>query len=193
VYALIKASFAARKSQASDDDQFLVPSDSSIPTISHKRSSSSLSGSSRRSSTVDSDEDSFVVPDSGTEVEDAQPRKGKSKSKAATRPSLNKASVGGSNAGGISFLTAAEQREQGKKNDKKAAEDPYSFLQEVKDVRDELFSFDVVLILICIGFLERWGKTRGARIRPQDSVRPEECLERFYTLRKAGTDFNVGS
>lgn len=34
---------------------------------------------------------------------------------------------------GSSFLTAAEQREQGKKNEKKAAEDPYAFLAEVQD------------------------------------------------------------
>jgi DNA mismatch repair protein MSH6 len=40
---------------------------------------------------------------------------------------------------GFTFLTAAEQREQGKKVEKKSAEDPYSFLQDVRDVRSFFF------------------------------------------------------
>lgn len=32
------------------------------------------------------------------------------------------------------FLTKAEQRELGKKEEKKAAESPYSFLTDIKDV-----------------------------------------------------------
>jgi DNA mismatch repair protein MSH6 len=32
------------------------------------------------------------------------------------------------------FLTKAEQRELGKKEEKKAAESPYSFLADIKDV-----------------------------------------------------------
>jgi DNA mismatch repair protein MSH6 len=42
--------------------------------------------------------------------------------------------VGGGGTGSYTFLTAAEQREQGKKDEKKAAESPYSFLLNVKDV-----------------------------------------------------------
>jgi hypothetical protein len=38
-------------------------------------------------------------------------------------------------------LTAAEQREQGKKNEKKSTEDPYSFLQDVRDVCSLLLWF----------------------------------------------------
>lgn len=126
----------ARKSQASDDDEFLVPSDSSMPPSSHRRSSSgSSSASSRRSSVAtDSEEDSFIADDSD---EDAQPKKGKGQGASKqSRPSLKKAAGAASSAGNssFSFLTAAEQREQGKKNDKKAAEDPYSFLQDVRDV-----------------------------------------------------------
>lgn len=127
----------ARKHQASDDDELLVPSDSSMPSSLHRRSSSGSSTSSGRSSiAADSDEDSFVVPDSETEMLDPQPKK--SKTKVMAKPSLKKGGVGDSSGGGnsFSFLTAAEQREQGKKNEKKAAEDPYAFLQGVRDVRN---------------------------------------------------------
>jgi DNA mismatch repair protein MSH6 len=114
-----------------------------MPPSSHRRSSSASSASSRRSSTAaDSDEDSFIVPDSGTEIEDAQPKKSKSKGiSRSSRPALKKGSTGASSGGGggLSFLTAAEQREQGKKKDKKSAEDPYSFLQDVRDVRSFLY------------------------------------------------------
>ena len=41
---------------------------------------------------------------------------------------------GASASGGFSLLTAAEQREQEKKNEKKATEDPYAFLSDLKDV-----------------------------------------------------------
>ena len=90
---------------------------------------------------ADSDEDSFIVPDSGTELEDVQPKKRKAKS---TKPAVKKGrvspSAGGGGASVFSFLTAAEQREQGKKNEKKSTEDPYSFLQDVRDVRNLLLS-----------------------------------------------------
>jgi DNA mismatch repair protein MSH6 len=146
--------FSARKSQASDDDDFLVPSDSSIP-ISHLRSSSASSASSRRSSTAaDSDEDSFIVPDSGTEIEDAQPKKSKSKTSKSTRPSLKKGDTETSSGGGsgFAFLTAAEQRAQGKKQEKKSTEDPYSFLLDVRDVRRLLFLFTTLLDLLRLSF-----------------------------------------
>jgi len=113
-----------------------------MPT-SHRRSSSASSVSSRRLSTAaDSDEDSFIVLDSGTEIEDAHPKKSKSKSTSkSAKPSLKKGGTGASSGGasGFSFLTAAEQREQGKKNEKKATDDPYSFLQDVRDARSILF------------------------------------------------------
>lgn len=135
---ILMSSQARKSSQASDDDAFLIPSDSSMPASasSHRRSSSgsSVRASSRRSSAVDSDSDSFIVPDSDTEVGDAPKKSNAKASKSkASRPALqqNVSSAGGS---GYSFLTAAEQREQGKKDDKKSTEDPYSFLLNIMDV-----------------------------------------------------------
>ena len=46
--------------------------------------------------------------------------------------------------GGATFLTAAEQREQGKKEEKKAAESPYSFLADnIRDVSKLFFLYIV--------------------------------------------------
>lgn len=125
---------ARRPSQASDDDAFLIPSDSSIPTSSHRRSSSGSSASSLRSSAMDSDSDSFIAPDSDAEVGKAARKSIGKASKAKTSrpaPEKNTSNARGSN---YSFLTAAEQREQDKKDEKKDTESPYSFLLDIKDV-----------------------------------------------------------
>ncbi|TFK38050.1 DNA mismatch repair protein msh6 [Crucibulum laeve] len=125
-----------RNSRASsDDDDFIIPSDDSDTEIKSIKSSSSRSSRSKLSSEDDFDED---------EDEDSGKKSKPSKSKAsATKKSAGRASKkasaadasGGSGGGGtgFSFLTAAEQREQGKKDEKKAAESPYGFLVNIKD------------------------------------------------------------
>ncbi|KAJ6547168.1 DNA mismatch repair protein msh6 [Mycena capillaripes] len=109
------------RSAASDDDDFVEPSDSDMETKSQKsfKSASSRSGSSRRSAISDDDS------------EGEQPVK-KSKSKpTAKATSDNSGPVATS--GTRSFLTAAEQREQNKKNEKKESESPYAFLADIRD------------------------------------------------------------
>jgi DNA mismatch repair protein MSH6 len=71
----------------------------------------------------------------GSDDDDGNPR-GKTQTK---KPKLSPKGVTGvtSTSSGASFLTAAEQREQDKKNEKKAAEDPYAFLSVIKDVGHE--------------------------------------------------------
>ncbi|KII87843.1 hypothetical protein PLICRDRAFT_176607 [Plicaturopsis crispa FD-325 SS-3] len=103
---------------SADDDDFIVPSDSEMTTAS--RPSSRLS---HRSSAMDSDDSDEDRP---------------KKKKTAPRPTAKKhasGSGGGSTAGtgNFSLLTQAEQREQGKKNEKKATEDPFGFLVDVRD------------------------------------------------------------
>lgn len=155
------APFPARKSQTSDDEELLVPSESIIPAYSHKRSSSCSSESSRRSfATADSDDDS-VVPD-GTETDELQLEEGKGK--AVSRSSLSKGGVSSSSSAKnkFSFLTAAEQREQkeqGEKDDKRAAESPYSFLQDIKDVRNQSSLLGSIFTYFIWGYLERWFET----------------------------------
>ncbi|KAJ7470392.1 muts domain V-domain-containing protein [Mycena latifolia] len=111
------------RSVASDDDaDFVEPSDSDFETKSHKsfKSVSSRSGSSRRSAVSDE------------ESEDEEPvKKSKSKSTAKKVTADKSAPVGTS--GTRSFLTAAEQREQDKKNEKKESESPYAFLTDIRD------------------------------------------------------------
>ncbi|TFY82733.1 hypothetical protein EWM64_g1284 [Hericium alpestre] len=119
----------ARKSKAkSDDDDFIVPDDvdedeEDLPG----RSSSRASGrSSRVSSAHDADED--------LASDDDEPKKSKKPSKKPARPPIKK-SAGGDSAGGSSnnFLTAAEQRAQANKNEKKSQENPYAFLMDQMD------------------------------------------------------------
>lgn len=55
------------------------------------------------------------------------------RSQPAKRPTLPEARTGSSSTG-IGLLTAAERRVQTKKDEKKDAEQPYSFLQDIKDV-----------------------------------------------------------
>ena len=88
------------------------------------------------------DDDGLDFDDDDLDLDDEPSKKSKNKTKnSTTKPSGSKKSlkaatapVGGGGTGSYTFLTAAEQREQGKKDEKKAAESPYSFLVNVKDV-----------------------------------------------------------
>jgi DNA mismatch repair protein MSH6 len=118
----------ARKSRSNasdDEDDFIVPdSDTDVRSV---KSSSSRSSASR-GSVVSSDESS----------DDDKPKKAKSKAKPTAKLTGGKkaaVSAEGIYGSANSFLTAAEQREQGKKNEKKAAEEAYLFLADVQDVR----------------------------------------------------------
>ncbi|KAG6876423.1 hypothetical protein C0993_003233 [Termitomyces sp. T159_Od127] len=124
-----KADKSTRKSRsdASDDDDFLAPSDSDDDVKSIKSSASRSSASSRRSA-VSSDDDF-----SDDDINVKSKSESKSKSSIKKTPS-EKQTLTASNGGASGlFLTAAERREQGKKDEKKAAETPYSFLEDIKD------------------------------------------------------------
>ena len=114
--------FAARRSRLSDDDdEFIVPDDSEDDAASR---SSRVSKRSSRISLLSDDDD-----------EEENPRTQKPKGTAA-RPSLKKvhAASGSGNTSTNNFLTAAEQRAQATKDVKKSQEDPFSFLQDIRDV-----------------------------------------------------------
>ncbi|KAN0131698.1 DNA mismatch repair protein Msh6 [Lactarius tabidus] len=114
----------ARSSRASDDDdEFIVPDDSEDDAASR---SSRVSKRSSRISLLSDDDD---------EEENARPQKPKKSLGAAGRPSLKKAHAtsGSGNASTNNFLTAAEQRAQTTKDEKKSQEDPFSFLVDVRD------------------------------------------------------------
>jgi hypothetical protein len=117
--------FAARSSRASDDDdEFIVPDDSEDDAASR---SSRVSKRSSRISLLSDDDD---------EEENARTQKPKKSLGTAARPSLKKAHAtsGSGNASTNNFLTAAEQRAQATKDEKKSQEDPFSFLVDVRDV-----------------------------------------------------------
>ena len=109
------------------------------------------------------DDEELDFDDDDLDLDDEPRKKSKSKGKAsATKSSGSKKSskaaaapVGGGGTGSYTFLTAAEQREQGKKDEKKAAESPYSFLLNVKDVCLVPCLLNNLLI---DGFTERWKK-----------------------------------
>ncbi|KAJ3722105.1 muts domain V-domain-containing protein [Lentinula guzmanii] len=109
-----------RSSRASeDDDDFIVPSEESDVEVESTKTSSSRP-SSRQSLLSDEDEDEDDVVSK--------------KSKPKPKTKLNaKVKTSTQDSDSFSFLTAAERREQDKKDEKKAAETPYGFLQDVKD------------------------------------------------------------
>ncbi|KIJ62178.1 hypothetical protein HYDPIDRAFT_158442 [Hydnomerulius pinastri MD-312] len=122
-----KRSRKSGSSSVADDDEFIVADDSDEEPRGRSSSrASSRSNASRHSSRRSSDYDEEGDDD------DDEPKPKKSSAK---RPSLKKVAPEGSSAGGGSslFLTAAEQRTQEKKIEKKAAEDPFSFLTNPKD------------------------------------------------------------
>lgn len=134
-YPIVTDSPPVRKSRsfASDDDNFIVPSDSDGDAKSVKSSASRSSVSSRRSAV--SSEDEFE--DNNSNV------KSKSKSRSSTTKAPSEKQTFAASNGGASglFLTAAERREQGKKHEKKAAETPYSFLEDIKDASIYFYEF----------------------------------------------------
>ncbi|KAH9933798.1 uncharacterized protein B0H18DRAFT_1082925 [Fomitopsis serialis] len=113
-----------------DDDDFIVPDDEAEPEDnlddddhrSSSRASSRASGSSRLSAYAHSSAASEAESDSAAPLA--------SKVKASARPAIKKDDR---SKGGNSFLTAAEQRAQKQKVDKKSSEDPFAFLQDVRD------------------------------------------------------------
>ncbi|KAG1898499.1 muts domain V-domain-containing protein [Suillus fuscotomentosus] len=119
------AKSSKKKSRASDDDDFIAPDSESE----HERSSSRASSRSKSSKSAASDDQSGEESD--------VPTKKSAKSK---RPPLkNSGKAGGDKgsgsglAGNTAFLTKAERRTQEKKTEKKATEDPFSFLVDVRD------------------------------------------------------------
>lgn len=128
IYACITLRTIARLTRHSDDDDdddddFIVPDDSEDDVAS--RSSRASKRSSRRSLSSGYEEEA------GT-----QTTKAKSAVGAIGRPSLTKTlGAGGSvNASTTNFLTAAEQRAQATKDEKKTQDDPFYFLLDVRDV-----------------------------------------------------------
>ena len=107
----------------------------------------------RTSDDDDDDADDF------DEDDDEAPKKRKGKGKATPTAKKGAAAASSTSAGasGISFLTAAEQREQDKKDDKKAAETPYSFLLNITDVCDS--SLPSCIILKPVLFNRKMGRS----------------------------------
>ncbi|KAI6129543.1 muts domain V-domain-containing protein [Pisolithus croceorrhizus] len=105
------------------DDEFIVPSDSDEDSRDCSSSrASSRSTSTRHSARADDDGDS----------DDYEGIKGIKKSQ--SKPSLKHLGTTGVSGGGASlFLTAAEQRTQQQKTEKKATEEPFAFLQNPRD------------------------------------------------------------
>lgn len=157
------------RSAASDDDDFVEPSDSDMETKSQKsfKSASSRSGSSRRSALSDDDS------------ENEEPVK-KSKSKPAAKATADQNGPAATS-GTRSFLTAAEQREQNKKNEKKESESPYAFLE---DIRDVILSFPPFYNPHPLSLTERRNSPRRSQIRPENAVHPSKGLERFHSFRE---------
>ncbi|KAF8636930.1 hypothetical protein AX17_003181 [Amanita inopinata Kibby_2008] len=126
----------SRSVPTSDDDDFIAVSDNDVTDTASLKSSCS---SSRRSLASSEPEDGdFIVDDDDDEDIGGKNSKSKSikKTKAKARSTAAgdvDADVASSHSAGLSFLTAAERREQGKKDEKKAAEEPYAFLRDVRD------------------------------------------------------------
>ncbi len=76
----------------------------------------------------------------------------------AAKLSLKKAASGSADASSNKFLTAAEQRAQTTKDEKKSQEDPFFFLLDIRDVRHistPLLTPEVMRLLP----VERWCRT----------------------------------
>ena len=117
----------------------------------HKSLSSCSLSASRRSGVALSEDE---------EDEDEVPKKkGKSSGKSRTSQAMGNSKAlasSGASGGGATFLTGAEQCEQGKKEEKKAAESPYSFLADnIRDVSKLFFLYIVHFLLRCIKCIER--------------------------------------
>lgn len=124
-------------SQSGDDDDFIVPDDEDDddepPARGRGRTHGRSSSTSSRSSVLSED-------DFDEEDDDEAPSKTKrTKSKATpSRPALKSTDSGRRSSD--TFLTAAEQRMQAQKNEKKSTEEPFSFLVDPRDVRTFVMS-----------------------------------------------------
>jgi DNA mismatch repair protein MSH6 len=114
------------KSRASDDDDFIVPDSDSESDVKSVKSNSRYA-SSRTSSAYGNESDDLDL-DLGD-----SPVKKKSTKRSQVPKKTHAVASQRDNGGGDEFLTAAEKRTQNKKDEKKAAEDPYEFLNEIKD------------------------------------------------------------
>lgn len=136
-----------RSNASDDDDDFLVLSDSEDDAKSIKSSTSRSSTSSRRSVLHSDESDDEDAP----KTKNGKSKSTSTKSKAFGAKKGTSAQEVASSGAGL-FLTAAERREQGKKDGKKATEDPYAFLLDVQDVWNE---FQMLSELTTILFTER--------------------------------------
>jgi len=122
----------------SDDDDFIVPDDSDEDAHSTRSGKSSRRSSSRQFTASEDDEETQLEEDD-LNVGVAPKKKaggGGPVRRVSKKTTSTTAAEGG--AGSFTFLTAAEQREQGRKAGKKATEEPYRFLQDVRDVSNNI-------------------------------------------------------
>ncbi|KAF6764079.1 DNA mismatch repair protein msh6 [Ephemerocybe angulata] len=120
-----KKKSASRKH--SDDEDFIAKSDESEEELMAK---SVKSSSSRRSSIASTDLTDLDLDDE----EEDEPKPSKSKKAGAKSSAPKQLTQTTSTGGGSSFLTAAEQRALDKKDGKKKAENPFAFLQDIRDI-----------------------------------------------------------
>ncbi|KAK2461207.1 hypothetical protein APHAL10511_006734 [Amanita phalloides] len=145
----IHASFSSRLSQfkrspsqkdkrhsvsSSDNDDFIPSSENERDEDDNKSVRSHRSSSYRSAASSSDTEGDFIMDD---EDEESQPKSKARSSAKVGKKGKGKVTVAGHPEGGSTepstFLTAAERREQGKKTEKKAAEEPFAFLQDVRD------------------------------------------------------------
>ncbi|KAG1747375.1 DNA mismatch repair protein Msh6 [Suillus lakei] len=119
------AKLSKKKSRASDDDDFIVHDSDSE----HERSLSRASSRSKSSKSAASDDQSGEESDVPTKKSTKPKRPPPKKSKAAGGETGSGSGPGANTL----FLTKAEQRAQEKKTEKKATEDPFFFLVDVRD------------------------------------------------------------
>lgn len=119
----------AKRKTTDDDDDFIVPDDDDeVDDVDEENHRSSSRASSRASGS--SHLSAYAHSSAASEAESDAPEGPVNKPKTSARPALKKDH---SSKGGNSFLTAAEQRAQQQKADKKSNEDAFSFLQDVQD------------------------------------------------------------
>ncbi|OCH88410.1 DNA mismatch repair protein Msh6 [Obba rivulosa] len=126
------------KKSLRDDDDFIVSDDAEeddnvdeVPRSSSRASSRTSTSSSRPSSRLSAYAHSGASSDA--ENDSDAPVAKKTAKKPSERPPLKKEGSSKGAGGGNSFLTAAEQRAQQQKAEKKQGEDPFSFLVDVRD------------------------------------------------------------
>ncbi|KAF8556832.1 DNA mismatch repair protein Msh6 [Imleria badia] len=121
----VKRPLSSRSSSPLDDDDFIAPDESDE----EPRGRSSSRTSSRRSSSQRSSGRSSNHDDEDEDKDEPKPKRS-APGRPTKKPLAENASA---NSVTSHFLTAAEQRTQEKKTEKKAAEDPFSFLVDVRD------------------------------------------------------------